>query len=136
MASRKPSTPTTWKPGQSGNPAGRKPGSEVVRQLLEPHRADLVQKAVSLALAGDSTALRICIDRLAPPPRAESPKVSIPALANAPTLSAKSEAIIGAVAAGDLSADTASMLLQAMAAACKVVECEDFERRLRALEAA
>jgi hypothetical protein len=60
--------------GQSGNPAGKPKGAKdkrtELRALLRPHAEDLVAKAVELAKAGDTTALRICIDRLIPPIRA------------------------------------------------------------------
>ena len=67
-----------WKPGQSGNPAGRKPGTSKVaklRVLLEPHADALVNKAVELALAGDPQALRLCLERLIPALKPESPAV-------------------------------------------------------------
>ena len=60
-----------FKPGQSGNPRGRAKGSKdrwtEFRELLEPHAEDLVTKAVELAKEGDTTALRLCLDRLIPP---------------------------------------------------------------------
>ena len=124
----------TWKPGQSGNPAGRKPGAELVRQLLEPKKKELIDKAVAMALAGDATALRICIDRLAPPMRAESPTVHIPDLKSAPTLALKAEAIVSAVGDGRIGPDAATMLLQAIAAACKVIEFDELQRRIAELE--
>ena len=39
-----------------------------LRKLLEPHASDLVTKAVELALAGDTMALRLCLERLLPHP--------------------------------------------------------------------
>lgn len=132
-ASRK--NPTTWRKGQSGNPAGRKPGAELVRQLLEPKRAELVQKAVDMALAGDATALRICIDRLAPPARGEAAPVHIPALASAATLTDKATALLHAIGDGQVAPDTGAALLNALAAACRVAELDELARRLAALEA-
>ena len=59
-----------FKKGVSGNPAGPprdiKDRRTALRALLEPHAETLVAKAVSLALEVDSTALRICINRLIP----------------------------------------------------------------------
>lgn len=129
---RKPAS--AWKPGQSGNPKGRLPGVERIRQLLDPHREDLVAKVVEMAKKGDVTALRICIDRIAPLPRAESSPVCIPALADAHTLSDKAEAVARAIGEGQLSPDTGAMLLQAIASACKVVEFDDLQRRVAELE--
>jgi uncharacterized protein DUF5681 len=63
-----------FKPGHSGNPAGRPPGTrnkatESAELLLEGEAEALTRKAVELALGGDPIALRLCIDRLIPPRR-------------------------------------------------------------------
>lgn len=129
-------TAARWQPGRSGNPAGRKSGAEKIRQMLEPHKKKLFEKAVAMALEGDAAVMRILFDRMAPPQRAESPTVYIPDLASAPTLTAKAEAVAAAVGQGLIGPDAATMLLQAIAAACKVVEFDDHERRLREIEKA
>ena len=128
-------SPTAWKPGQSGNPRGPVAGVALVRNLLDPHRPALVEKALQMALAGDVVALRICMDRVAPQLRAESPNVRIPGLVDAPTLAAKGEAIIAAVGTGDISPDAASMLLQAIASASQVQKTDELARKIEALEA-
>jgi hypothetical protein len=106
-----------------------------VRQLLDPHREDLVAKAVALALAGDTVALRICIDRIAPPPRPESSPVSIPGIALATTMSDKARAIVDAVGDAVISADAAAVLLGALADAAKIIEADELTARIAALEA-
>ncbi len=134
MPSTRKASPTAWKPGQSGNPKGRTPGVERIRQLLEPRREELVAKAVELALKGDSTALRICMDRLAPPPRSESAPVVIPGLAKAATLTDKAHRIIEAVGGGEITPDVATQLLNALAAYAKAVEVDELARRVAVLE--
>lgn len=56
--------------GQSGNPSGRPKGivdrRAEFRGLLEPHAKELIEKLVQMAKCGDSTALRLCIERLLP----------------------------------------------------------------------
>lgn len=126
---------TTWKPGQSGNPAGRAPGVERVRQLLKPHSEELVKKAYEMAMAGDTVALRLCIDRIAPPPRAEFALASIPGIALAGSMSDKARAIVDAVGNAVISPDAAAMLLGALASATKIIEADELADRLAALEA-
>ena len=61
-----------WKPGQSGNPRGRKPGSVPTQQLREAlgKDADLViDKVREQAIAGDLTAAKLVLERLLPPMR-------------------------------------------------------------------
>ena len=64
----------TFKAGKSGNPQGRPKGSKdkrtELRALLEPHAPALVEKAVQMALDGDTVALKLCLDRIIPAMRA------------------------------------------------------------------
>jgi Family of unknown function (DUF5681) len=60
--------------GRSGNPAGRPRGSgkratEAMQLLLDGEAQALTRKVVELALDGNTTALRMCLDRIGPPRR-------------------------------------------------------------------
>ncbi len=61
--------------GVLGNPKGRPKGARnktttMAEALLEGQAEALVQKVVSMALKGNITALRLCLERLIPPKRA------------------------------------------------------------------
>ena len=61
-----------FKKGHSGNPRGKAPGTRhkatlAALALLEGEAEALSRKAVDLALEGDTTALRLCLERIAPP---------------------------------------------------------------------
>lgn len=103
--------------------------------MLAPHSKELMAKAVELALAGDTKALRLCIERIAPMPRAESPPVSIPGIAQAVSMSDKARAILDAVGDAAISPDTAAMLLAAIASATRIIEADELAARIAALEA-
>ena len=67
--------------GVSGNLAGR-PKSKVkqadLKELLLPHAENLINTLVSLALSGDVSAMKLCIDRLiAPIKSAEPTKIEV-----------------------------------------------------------
>jgi len=60
--------------GRSGNPAGRRFGSRnkatmAALELLADEAEALTRKAVEAALAGDPTAIRLCLQRILPPER-------------------------------------------------------------------
>ena len=64
-----------FKPGQSGNPAGRKKGqvnkyTELSKQLLSEKGPEIVQMVIQKALEGDVTCLKMCMDRIVPAQKA------------------------------------------------------------------
>ena len=69
--------------GQSGNPAGRRPGSRnkatlAAAALLAGESEALTRKAVEMALAGDPIAMRLCMERVLPPCRERTVEFSLP----------------------------------------------------------
>jgi hypothetical protein len=125
-----------------GHHMGRPRGlthSEKVRALLEPHREELIGRALELTKNADPFAaangLRLCLERLAPAPKQEPEKVIVPGLAEAQTFTAKCECIIAAVGAGEISAESGERLLRMIDAYRRAVKVDELERRLAALEA-
>lgn len=125
-----------FKKGQSGNPAGKPKGARdkrtELRELLQPHAADLVKKAVELANAGDTTALRICIDRCIPVVKAKDAHVDLPELTGTPA--ERGEAVMRAMALGQITPDEANAVMQVIAAQVRIIEADELEKRIAALE--
>ena len=123
--------------GQSGNPAGKPKGAKdkrtALRELLQPHAEQLVQKAVKLALDGDTTALRICIDRIIPAAKAKDAPISLEGLTGSPTEQA--QAVVHAMTSGALTPDEANSVMAVLTAQMRVVEVDELEKRIAALEA-
>jgi len=126
---------TAWQKGQSGNPAGRSPRAAQLRQLLDPHKETLVARCIDMALGGDAVAMRLCLERIAPPPKPESAPVQIPGLVAAKSMSDKARAVVDAVGAGVISPDAGAALLGAIASASKIIETDELAARIAALEA-
>lgn len=131
-----------FKKGQSGNPAGRKPGQRnkatlAVVGLLEKETEALTKKAVEMALEGDTAALRLCIERLAPPAKERPiqgfklPQIEAPAdvLVAINTVSER-------LASGELLPSEAGAVAGVLDHWRKHFETSELDRRLTALEEA
>ncbi|QWV97465.1 hypothetical protein KP005_19355 [Geomonas nitrogeniifigens] len=122
--------------GQSGNPAGKPPGTKdkrtELRALLKPHAPALIQKVVDLALEGDSAALRMCLDRLVPPVKATAEPVQVEATEG--SLAEQAQAIYQQAANGELGPDEAGALIGLLQAQAKIIEISELEARITALE--
>lgn len=122
--------------GQSGNPKGRPPGVgklNALRKMIEADAPAIVRSVADAALAGDTAAAKLLLDRILPPLKAESAPVRVP-LGDADSLRAKAEAIVRAAADGALTADTAALLVNAIGTLARVIETDDLERRITELE--
>lgn len=133
-------TDTRFKQGQSGNPAGKPKGvrhkaTQAVLALLEGETEALTRKAVELALAGDTAALKLCLDRLAAPlkPSALPVQLNMPPPHN---LTDTARAFIFAAGNGEIPPDIAAQMVAAVATVAKVEEMEEIKHRLEALERA
>lgn len=101
--------------GMSGNPAGRPPGARnratlAVEALLEGEAEALTRKCIERALEGDGQALRLCLDRLAPPRRDRPVSFALPALKEAADARDAFAAVVRAVAEGELTPSEAVTL--------------------------
>jgi hypothetical protein len=127
--------------GRSSNPAGRPKGyrdhaSRAARALLAGEGEALTHKAIELALAGDSMALRLCLERLIGPCRERAVEFDMPAIGGASDLAAAMAAVDAAAAQGSVTPREAMQLGQVVEAYVRAVEATEFEQRLKALEAA
>lgn len=129
-----------WKPGQSGNPAGKPKGArhkatQAVEALLEGQAEALTQKAIEKALEGDGVALRLCLERIAPARKDAAVCFDLPAIASAADTVSASSALLEAVAAGNVTPDEASRIMGLLTSHKALVEVCELERRIEALEA-
>src|SRR5262245_55618670 len=81
-------TGSRWRPGESGNPAGRPKGSRnkatvIAQQLIDSEAEHLVRSAIDRALGGDATCLRLCLERLLPAQKERPVFATLPALERA-----------------------------------------------------
>jgi hypothetical protein len=130
---------TRFQPGQSGNPAGRPPGARhkvtlAIEALLDGEAEALTRKAIDLALAGDMTALRLCMDRIVPARKDRPVAFALPALAQAADAAKASAAIVEAVAIGELTPSEAGDLSRVIEGFTRTLEATELEQRIERLE--
>lgn len=126
---------TKWQPGQSGNPAGRKPGQTLASKLRAAVGADfdaIVRALIQAAKTGDMQAASLLLARVVPAvrPIQEPIRLDLPG----DTLTEKAGAVLDAVARGDLAPTDAKALLDGLAAVAKITEVDELKRRIEALE--
>lgn len=132
-----------FRPGESGNPAGRPKGAisktnRLVREMLE-QRADEVISAIldRAAETGDPGIARLVLDRLAPAPK-HAPREPY-ALGSLDTVAACTDEmrrLAAAVAEGDIDEEHADAIAARVKDAVRLIESMEFERRIAVLEAA
>ncbi|OAO02575.1 hypothetical protein A8B75_11580 [Sphingomonadales bacterium EhC05] len=128
-----------YKPGQSGNPAGKPPGARNkvtrdVEALLGGEHEALTRAAIDKALDGDTAALRLCLDRIAPA-RKDSPiTMTLPKVETVRDAVAASQHVLASVAAGEVTPDEAGRVMALLTAHKALVEVGDIEGRVAALE--
>lgn len=127
-----------FQPGQSGNPTGRPKGIKdrrvVMRDLFQPHASELIGKAIKLALSGDTTALRICIDRVVPPVKEEPIVVTLPTIAGPEDCTRAQAAVLNAVAAGEVLPGAGQVLSGLIENQRRAYETTELAARLSAIE--
>ena len=127
--------------GKSGNPAGKPKGTRhrttiAVEKLLQGEADELTRKAIELALAGDVTALRLCLERIAPARKDAPVNFDMPEMKSAADAAAAVGSILDNVASGHLSPDEARSIAPLIETYRKTLETEDLERRISELEKA
>lgn len=125
-----------WLPGGSGNPAGRPQGSGAsaqLRSLLEASAPELTGKAIELALAGDTTALRICLERVVPALKAMDAPLDLEQLGRG-DLAERGRAVLSALGNGELTPEQASSAIRTLAIYSEITTLADLEARIAKLE--
>jgi hypothetical protein len=128
-----------FRKGRSGNPAGKPRGAQnratrFAEALLDGQADALVRKAVEMALSGDPTALRLCLERLIPPRRERPLEIKLPPLKTAADAVTAIAAIAAATAQGSITASEAAELSRLIENFVSSVKAQELAQRLELLE--
>lgn len=137
MTNRKSGRDTAGRfgPGNPGKPVGARHKATVAALALLDGEADaLTRKAVEMALAGDTTALRLCLERIAPPRRDAPVQFTLPRMETARDAARAAGAVLEAVAAGELTPTEGAHLMALVETYRRTLETTELEARVAALE--
>ncbi|TPK42632.1 MULTISPECIES: DUF5681 domain-containing protein [unclassified Mesorhizobium] len=132
---------TRFQPGKSGNPKGRPSGSRsrvtlACEKLLDADAKAITTKAIELAKTGDTVALRLCMDRIAPPRKGSPIRFTLPEMANSGDVRGAALAVLQAVAEGLMSPEEGGAVVPLIEAARRAIETDELGGRLDVLERA
>jgi hypothetical protein len=125
-----------FKPGQSGNPAGRPKGAKgkktLLRAELEKDGSELARVIKEQALEGDMTAASLWLSRLEPPLRPSAQRVQFQLDPDAP-IANQAKAVVLAMSRGEIDPDTARHILDMLSAMVGLRDVETLLDELKAL---
>lgn len=126
----------TFKAGKSGNPSGRPKGIQdrraKFRTMIEPKSEELLNTAVEMALGGNEAMLRLLLDRILPAkPREDSVDLNLPNTG----LTEQMEVILSSLNERGITPTEALKLMNMTVAQSKIIEFDQIEKRIKALEA-
>ena len=121
--------------GNNGRPKGsRNKATLAIESLLQGQAEALTQTAVSKALEGDSIALRLCMERIAPAPKDQPVSFNSPKMNDAMDASKAAGSVLTAVSKGELTPMEATRVMGLIDSYRRALELTEIEERLRALE--
>lgn len=130
-------TDGTFAPGNPGKPKGaRHKATRAALAMLEGETEALTRKAVELALEGDTTALRLCLERIAPPRKDAPVTFNLPRMETARDAATAAGAVLDAVAAGELTPTEGAHIMALVEGYRRTLETTEIEARLNELERA
>ena len=121
--------------GNTGRPKGsRNKATIAIESLLQGQAEALTQTAVTKALEGDSVALRLCMERIAPAPKDQPVTFNLSKMHTALDASEAAGSVLTAVSVGELTPIEATRVMGLIDGLGRTLELTEIELRLQALE--
>ena len=139
MTAKRQAPKTAFKPGTSGNPAGKPAGTrskstQLLLVLMQDGAQKITQAVIDAAQSGDLMAAKIILARVMPPAKERPVCVDLPDTSTSEGVAAAQNAILQAVAAGDLLPGEASTLSAIVEAKRRAIETQERAERITQLK--
>ena len=134
-----PSKSWRLKPGQSGNPAGKAPGtrnkvSVLAMKLLSESAEDVIATVLAAAKDGDIAACKLVLDRISPPSKDAPVTFSRVQIETAADVAAAMNVVLEATAAGELTPSEGATVAGIIENRRRAIETVELQQRVEALE--
>jgi len=106
------------------------------QHLLDRYGVSVVGKCISLAMQGDQSALRLCMERISPARRDACIRLSLPAVRTARDVDKAGEKVTQAIQRGDITPADGARMMNILESRLRIIESVQLESRLEKLEAA
>jgi len=131
---------TRFKKGKSGNPSGRPRGSLnkstlAVQTLLDGEAENITRKAIELAQEGDTTAMKLCLERIIPAKKDSPVTFRLPAIKSADDVIRVQAGILREVSKGEMTPMEASRISAVIGELREAFVVQVLENRISMLEA-
>ena len=125
----------TFKPGNGGRPRGaRNKTTQAVEALLQGQAEALTQTAIDAALGGDVIALKLCLERIAPPRKDAPVNFQAPKIETTHDAAAAIAGVVAAVSSGELTPGEGAVIAGLIECCRRTLETEVLEHRIDFLE--
>jgi hypothetical protein len=118
-----------------GRPKGSSNKAQSPAQnLLDEYTPHLVRKCIALALQGDRSAMRLCMERISPARRDAYIRMNLPAIKNAQDVDKAAEKVTQGIRRGEITPAQGGTMMNILQGRSRVIETVILEGRLEKLE--
>jgi len=118
-----------------GRPRGsRNKASSAGQDLLDKYAQHVVGKCIDLALKGDRSALRICMDRISPARRDACFRMSLPPVRTAQDLDQAAEKLTQGIRRGKIAPAEGEKMMNIFEMRSRIIQTAQWESRIDKLE--
>lgn len=130
-------TDGTFAAGNPGKPKGsRHKATQAVQALFDGEAEALTRQAVKMALNGDTAALRLCLERIAPQRREATVSFELPQMEYAKDTTQAARAVLAAVASGKITPTEGTRIMALVETFRRSLEFAEIEERMIGLQQA
>ncbi len=117
-----------------GRPSGSRNKAQPGQDLLEEYGPHITRKCITLAMQGDRTALRLCMERTNPARRGACIQMSLPRIKTAADIDKAAEKVTQAISRGQLPPTEGATMMTILEGRSRVMEKVQLESRVEKME--